>query len=105
MLKLIRIVALAAVFYYAVIDQPNSPKILTALLQNTERIAQEVRYIHNQSGQLTQLGFATRPRLVFDRTRLFTGWWGVYWLRLFRLKEFDHFTFQFGKYVVQMAYA
>lgn len=103
--KLIRIVILGALFYYIVIDKTEKVKDLTVSVEKAVEIGEDVEYVHNEKQELTELGFLRKSRLIFDRSRIYPVILGMNMFQNFKLKEFDHFAFQHGDYLIQMAYA
>lgn len=102
--KGIRGVILAALFYYIIIDVADFPKDLSLPVEKANRINADVVNIHDEKGNLVELGYETLPRLVFDSDRIYPVIFGMNIFRKFKLKEFDHFAFQFDRFMVQMAY-
>ena len=102
--KGIRVVILAALFYYIIIDVADHPKDLSLPLEKASQISADVLNIHDEKGNLVELGYETVPRLVFDRNRVYPVILGMNMFKQFKLKEFDHFAFQFDRFMVQMAY-
>jgi hypothetical protein len=103
--KMIKMVILGALVYYIAIDKAQNPKNLTVSIEDSNEISANVTNIHDEKGQLVELGFATLPRLVFDRSRIYPVIFGMNMFRNIKLKEFDHFGFQYKNYFMQMAYA
>jgi len=103
--KMIRVVILGALIYYIVIDKAQNEKDLTVSLEKAVEIDSDVTNIHNEKGELVELGYATLPRLVFDKSRIYPVILGMNIFRNLKLKEFDHFGFQYKNYFMQMAYA
>jgi hypothetical protein len=102
--KAIRLVILGALFYYIIIEKANNQKDLTVSVELANEIGADVVNVHDEKSQLADLGFTTSPRLVFDRNRIYPVILGMNMFKLLKLKEFDHFAFQHGDYLVQMAY-
>ena len=102
--KVIRVIILGALFYYVIIDHSNNPKDLSVPVERANRIGEDVVNIHDAKGQLVELGYVTRPRLVFDRSLIYPVVLGMDIFREFRLKEFEHYSFQYKNLLVQMTY-
>lgn len=102
--KAIRLVIFGALFYYIVIDKANNQKDLTVSVEKAVEIGSEVEYVHTPESKLSELGFLTSPRLIFDRNRIYPVILGMNLFKMIKLKEFDHFGFHYENYLVQMAY-
>lgn len=103
--KMIKLVIFGALIYYIAIDKASKDKNLTVSVEEAVEIGSDVTYIHNTKGELHELGFTNLPRLIFDRTRIYPVMLGMNMFKNFKLKEFDHFGFQYKNYFMQMAYA
>jgi hypothetical protein len=102
--KAIRIILFGALVYYIVIDKAQNEKDLSVPVEKAVEISSDVTNIHNEKGELVELGFTTLPRLVFDKSRIYPVILGMNIFRNLKLKEFDHFGFQYANYFIQMAY-
>jgi hypothetical protein len=102
--KMIRYVILGALVYYIVFDNTQNEKDLTVSIEKAVEISTDVTHVHNEKGELTELGFTTLPRLVFDKSKIYPVIFGMNMFRNLKMKEFDHFGFQYKNYFMQMAY-
>ena len=102
--RMIKYVILGALVYYIIFDNSERPKDLSVSLEKAVEISTDVTNVHNEKGELVELGYTTLPRLVFDKTRIYPVILGMNMFRNLKMKEFDHFGFQYKNYFMQMAY-